>query len=159
MPMCCRTMTQEDIKAVYALERAAFAKAWTLDQLRHELALDTVNQGWVLDRDGQIIGYFFASFVAGEGSLNRIAVDEKVRGQGLGRLLLDHFIHQAKELGMEDLVLEVHQKNQVALGLYQGAGFSQVGLRKGYYEDGADALVLHRKLLLEKEGKHVYTCH
>jgi ribosomal-protein-alanine N-acetyltransferase len=39
-------------------------------------------------------------------------------------------------------VLEVKASNQVALGLYGGLGFQQVGRRKGYYPDGSDALLL-----------------
>lgn len=36
--------------------------------------------------------------------------------------------------------LEVHEKNQAALGLYQKLGFEKLGIRKKYYSDGANAI-------------------
>ncbi len=38
--------------------------------------------------------------------------------------------------------LEVHERNLKALEFYKNKGFQQVGLRKRYYDDGADALLL-----------------
>lgn len=38
------------------------------------------------------------------------------------------------------LLLEVHQENASAIGLYVKCGFKQIGVRKRYYSDGADAL-------------------
>ena len=35
---------------------------------------------------------------------------------------------------------------QEARALYESEGFGQVGKRRGYYEDGTDALVLAKKL-------------
>jgi ribosomal-protein-alanine N-acetyltransferase len=42
--------------------------------------------------------------------------------------------------------LEVGEQNVPACRLYQRAGFYEVGRRRGYYENGATALVLRRDL-------------
>jgi ribosomal-protein-alanine N-acetyltransferase len=42
--------------------------------------------------------------------------------------------------------LEVDEHNEPACRLYRNAGFSEVGVRKGYYQEGASALVLRRDL-------------
>jgi ribosomal-protein-alanine N-acetyltransferase len=41
-----------------------------------------------------------------------------------------------------DLFLEVAEPNMAARALYAGAGAKDVGRRRRYYADGADALVL-----------------
>ncbi len=48
------------------------------------------------------------------------------------------------------MFLEVAAGNAAAIGLYEGAGFQRVGLRRGYYAKSEgpaeDALVLRRPL-------------
>jgi ribosomal-protein-alanine N-acetyltransferase len=58
-------------------------------------------------------------------------------------------LERARDAGVADAFLEVRPSNGLAISLYQSVGFTQVGLRKGYYqaEQGReDALVL--KLVL-----------
>ena len=38
--------------------------------------------------------------------------------------------------------LEVKATNARAIALYSKLGFKQVGLRKGYYDDGTDAILM-----------------
>jgi ribosomal-protein-alanine N-acetyltransferase len=47
---------------------------------------------------------------------------------------------------LEALVLEVRPSNKSACKLYQRLGFAEVGIRKRYYGDGEDALVLKLSL-------------
>jgi ribosomal-protein-alanine N-acetyltransferase len=44
------------------------------------------------------------------------------------------------------MFLEVSERNAAARALYAAAGFAEVGRRRRYYADGADALVLRRDL-------------
>ena len=46
--------------------------------------------------------------------------------------------------GAGRVFLEVRADNRAATALYEGLGFTRTGLRRGYYRDGADALVLAR---------------
>jgi ribosomal-protein-alanine N-acetyltransferase len=46
-----------------------------------------------------------------------------------------------------DDVLEVATGNTAAQALYARAGFTDVGLRRRYYADGSDALVMRVNLL------------
>jgi len=49
-------------------------------------------------------------------------------GRGIGRRLLDALVKDARESGLEMLVLTVTDGNQHALRLYQGAGFRSFGI-------------------------------
>ena len=55
-----------------------------------------------------------------------------------GRLVRDE--HQAA--GARRMFLEVDAGNEPAIRLYRKGGFIDAGLRKGYYRDGADAVVM-----------------
>jgi ribosomal-protein-alanine N-acetyltransferase len=45
----------------------------------------------------------------------------------------------------EEVVLEVKVHNEKAINLYKKNGFAPVGLRRKYYADGSDALLMSRK--------------
>ena len=55
-------------------------------------------------------------------------------------------MERAQGFGAVETFLEVNVRNEPALGLYLGAGFEEVGRRRGYYSDGADALIMKRQL-------------
>ena len=79
-----REMTEEDLPVIHQLEREAFQKAWTVKQLKSEL-VHPCNTAIVAEADATILGYFFSSDVAGEASLNRIAVAKAYRQRGVGK--------------------------------------------------------------------------
>jgi ribosomal-protein-alanine N-acetyltransferase len=56
-------------------------------------------------------------------------------------------IDVARERGVETVYLEVRESNEPALELYRRFGFSQIGLRRGYYDrPREDARILMAKL-------------
>lgn len=54
--------------------------------------------------------------------------------------LLLHDLQDKSRKASKGLLLEVHAQNSSAITLYQKMGFKQIGTRKGYYADRADAL-------------------
>jgi len=54
-----------------------------------------------------------------------VVVQDGYRRQGIGRRLTEAAIAEAKELGAEGVVLQVHQDNLTALRLYTGLGFQE----------------------------------
>ncbi len=95
-------------------------------------------------------GFLLGRAVAGEAELLTIAVAPEARRLGLGRKLFARFLYQAQLRGADRAFLEVKADNAPALALYESAGFSPAGRRRGYYQepDGSrtDALVLARDL-------------
>lgn len=155
-----RPMTEEDVPVIHQLEREAFQKAWTVQQLKNELA-HPFNTAVVAETDARILGYFFSSDVAGELSLNRIAVAEDCRKGGIGKRLVARFLADGQRDGAEEAFLEVNERNAAAKALYQAFGFVVVGKRHQYYaEEMADALIMHCRLAKEsechREERHVH---
>jgi [ribosomal protein S18]-alanine N-acetyltransferase len=84
---------------------------------------------------------------AGEAELLRVAVAPARRRQGHARRLLNEGFARLSAAGAVSCHLEVRSANLGALALYRALGFEVCGLRRLYYRDGSDALVLRRELL------------
>lgn len=94
-------------------------------------------------------GFILCRAIAGEAEVLTLAVDPAQRRQGQARALLEAAVLAAMAAGAEAMFLEVAEDNAPAIGLYLGASFERVGLRRGYYESPTgrrDALVLRRDL-------------
>ena len=95
-------------------------------------------------------GFLLGRAVAGEAELLTLAVAPESRRLGLGARLVARFLYQARLRGATRAFLEVSAENPAAIALYESAGFTEAGRRRGYYAtpEGRriDAIVLARDL-------------
>ena len=142
--MTIRRMTLADVPAVHAIEVATFAMPWSLESLQNEMERNACARYLIAeDESGALIAYAGAWIVFDEAHVTNVAVAQAMRGRGIGRAILAALMQYAANMGAQVLTLEVRKSNAVALALYQSMGFSQLGVRKRYYEDnGEDALLL-----------------
>lgn len=92
-------------------------------------SLDADHRLLVLHRQAAVAGYCYVKIVpgAGEAHVDFLAVDERWRGQGLGRALLQAALHWTlRERGAPQVDLTVQVTRAVALGLYLSSGFRPV---------------------------------
>jgi putative acetyltransferase len=77
--------------------------------------------------DGNAVGCV-ALIPMGDGvyELSKMAVSPQMRGQGIGRKLLEHAIAQARELGAKSLFLGSSSLLKNAVHLYEAVGFRHV---------------------------------
>ena len=127
-----------------------FGEAWTRSQLSGILPMAGVSLTIAVDRrEESVVGFSLVRTVAKESELLLIAVLEDQQGRGVGGLLLDHFLDQAREEGVARVHLEVRDGNS-AISIYRAAGFSPVGRRRNYYHavggNRYDAITLAREL-------------
>lgn len=145
-----REMQPGDLPAVALLESQTYAFPWSESIFR-----DCLRAGYyccVLQTEGECVGYGILSAGAGEAHVLNLCVAEPDRGRGLGSRLLQHLTQYAGSIGAREIYLEVRPSNTVALNLYRARGFSQVGIRRGYYQavgGREDAIVLRRQLTPE----------
>lgn len=79
--------------------------------------------------------------------ITNIVVHKKLRNQNIGSIILSNLIEIAKEnKDKKSLTLEVNINNIPAQKLYEKFGFKKVGIRKKYYNNTDDALILTKKL-------------
>jgi [ribosomal protein S18]-alanine N-acetyltransferase len=131
------TIAHADVMA--EIHRAAFprAEAWTKDVMALQLGAPQTF-GFIHSRGGMIL----ARVAADEAEILTLAVLPDRRRRGLGSALLRAAMTSTGALGAVSVFLEVAVTNHGARALYVAHGFVEAGLRRRYYSDGTDALIL-----------------
>lgn len=133
-----------DTDAMAAIHAQAFDHPWSRDSF--EALLGEPGAGALIS---ELDGFILWRATAGEAEILTLAVTPAARRRGLGRSLLDQACGHARRDGAEAMFLEVSDRNRAAVALYEGAGFTRAGLRRGYYASVSppeDALVMRLAL-------------
>jgi [ribosomal protein S18]-alanine N-acetyltransferase len=145
-----RDMVMEDVPAVMALERELFPDdAWTPDMFTSDLRRPGLRTRYLVAQDETAItGYVGMLFPGGdEADVLTLAVAQAHWGEGIGTALLEALFSESASRGCTQVFLEVRADNPRAQNLYTRNGFTEVGVRKGYYQpSGADAIVMRKDL-------------
>jgi ribosomal-protein-alanine N-acetyltransferase len=148
-PAAIVPMTAAHVDALLPYERAMFGpESWTASGYRAELA-DTRHRRYLAieGADGQLLGWGGVRVLGEEAEILTVGVIPAARRRGLAVRLLTALLEQARRLGARELFLEVREDNAAARALYRREGFVEVGIRRGYYENGrVDAVVMSRRL-------------
>ena len=136
-------MTAADLALLHG---AAFTmpRPWTAAEFADLMASPLV---FLLNAPG---GFVMGRVVADEAELLTIAVAPDRRGRGIAWALMQRFLDELAHRNAAHVFLEVAQSNAPARALYRKAGFSDGGLRRGYYHDSTghpfDAIVMTRRI-------------
>lgn len=136
-----REMTESDIEEIAELEKMCFSEPWSENSLREELANETA-RFFVLRDSEKLLGYIGANNICNEVYITNVAVNEKYRGKGYGKALVNHLIKQSELEKAFFITLEVRKSNENAISLYEKCGFKKIGERKNFYsKPSEDALI------------------
>jgi ribosomal-protein-alanine N-acetyltransferase len=141
---------EDEVEGIAANEAAAAHDPWSADALRGTLARDDAFA--LVIRQPHVVAHLVGTVTAGEGELLTVAVHPSCRRRGLARRLLDAAYAAWADRGAEVVFLEVRGDNTAARALYGGDGWEEVGLRRRYYADGEDAVVMRRSLATRSAG-------
>jgi ribosomal protein S18 acetylase RimI-like enzyme len=83
---------------------------------------------FVAESDGRVAGYITTLLdrVAGKGRIPNLAVLADVRGQGIGRALIEHALEYFRREGMAYAMIETMAQNEIGQHLYPACGFVEV---------------------------------
>ena len=149
MEFAIRVATEADLDEIFAIEQSSFdATAWPIQMMAYELSPSPTRNYFVALDGEKIIAYAGISVVQGNhADVMTIAVEQRARGKGLGRKLMNRLISVAAKRGAREMFLEVRADNPVAQNLYRSLGFEQIDLRRGYYQpEGIDAVIMRADL-------------
>ena len=137
-----RPAVPTDAEHMHVIEEKLFGPdAWSPDQVQHELARLSVDRWYVVaEQNGELVGYGGIFLSPPDADVQTVAVAPHIQGAGVGRLLLAAVIDAAWQQKCSRIFLEVRADNAAALGMYQSAGFTKLGVRRRYYADGVDAV-------------------
>lgn len=146
MSIYIRKMDLSDIPFVYNEEVKIFGKSLGEKTLYNEIMYNDMSRYFVAMVDGKRAGYIGAWLTLPNAEILNMFVIDEFRGFGVGSELLDQVISLCNDSEIENITLEVRKSNQNALGLYKKFGFKSVAVRKSYYSDGEDALLMIKEL-------------
>ncbi|MCI0142895.1 ribosomal protein S18-alanine N-acetyltransferase [Arthrobacter bambusae] len=140
-------MTPDDVTAVEVLERRLFpVDAWPMQMFFDELAQIDTRRYVVAEADGKIVAYAGLMCIEPIADVQTIAVVPEFEGRGIGSAILTELIEEARRRGAVEVLLEVRADNPRAQALYVRFGFEQIHVRRRYYRDGTDALIMRLTL-------------
>lgn len=144
------TMAPEHVSEIAAIERETFSLPWDEDAIRGELenplALWLVAGG----EDGTVLGYVGSQTCFEDADILNVCVAPAARRQGIAAALMTELEARLAPKGAERITLEVRASNLPAIRLYEKLGYTQVGLRRNYYEKPReDALILQKELTVD----------
>ena len=135
-----------------AMHRICFAEPWNEAAMASLLSLPGTI-GLIAAEDGDTApggtgpaGMVLWRVAADEAEILSICILPSWRRQGLGNRLLRAAIKEAMAAKAITMFLEVAASNSSGRALYQGLGFTEVGRRPRYYDNGDDALTMRLDL-------------
>ncbi len=141
-----------DVQTMHRMETTLFpADAWHIDMFLEELTHPTRTY-YMLELPGEnpesgegdwrAIGYCGTMVVADTADVQTIGVLPEYEGHGFGRAMLEQMHERAREQGAERILLEVRADNPRAQRLYERNGYRAIHVRRRYYDDGTDAIIM-----------------
>ena len=146
--VCIRSMRQEDLDEVIAMESLFFGAHPDLTAYK-KACLRTGNIYMVAEINGCIIAYCTIITSYETADLCNIAVKKEYRRCHIASRLLEESFLRFISLKSVVVLLEAWEDNLPALDFYKIMGFKEIGRRKAYYSNPyADAIVMEKKLVL-----------
>lgn len=134
-------MTLDDLELMQNTLYSDFDNFWSYNILKQEL--ENENTNYIIARENnEIVGFAGISTCLDEATLNNIVVKRSSRGRGIGGELLESLLELCVDLNMKSLTLEVNVSNTPAINLYKKFGFKNLGIRKKYYDNSSDAIIM-----------------
>ncbi len=130
------------------LDKKSFKGIWTKSQWLRELSdPGRICLGAIKIDTKKLIGFCSGWIVLNELQVTLVAVHPLHLRKGIGKLLMKDLIKQSKLKLINQIYLEVKEKNEPAKALYKSMGFKIKGHRFNFYKDGSNALIYSKILI------------
>lgn len=160
-----RPLEVRDLDELMAIEVCSYPFPWSRGNFVDSLSSGYRAQGlWRTDEPKSaggatpLLAYSWAMEGVEELHLLNLTVHPDHRRAGYARLLLDDLVRWAVPRALWWMWLEVRASNDAARRLYEGYGFEEAGLRRGYYPNvrssREDAVLMRLDLRQAWEGVH-----
>lgn len=139
--MLSRDLSVVDCAKIAEFFKENFDDGWTEKMLLSAFGTGRFNAicGYV---DGCAVGIITFSFSGDTADIEDLVVKKEERKKGYGLNLLNIATDKIFNSGINRVMLEVREGNVPAIALYKKAGFNVISVRKKYYSDGENALVM-----------------
>ena len=139
--MSLRQAGIRDINSIVSIEKRSFEKSyWNKRSLKYLFNNSLTNSVWIFEVNKKKIGFLIEQRCLNEVSILNLAVDKKYQNNGFGKKIISQYLSL---LPSDSVVfLEVNKNNFIARKIYTSLNFKEVDLRKNYYNNVEDALIM-----------------
>ena len=138
-------LSKDDIDEIVGLYDGNFKDGWHKDMLESAFLTGRF-LAFAKRQDEKLIALLTISTTQFDADIEGIVVDKNFRNQGHALELLDFAEQNLKQKGIEKIFLEVRMTNESAKNLYIKKGYKQISIRKKYYSDNEDAIVMAKEI-------------
>lgn len=124
-----------DSTKIYELELLCFKEPYSINVIN---CIIKSHECFLISYENNIVGYVIMLKTDASYELIKIAIIEKMRNKSIAKLALEEFINHHKT----NIYLEVSKNNIYAIKLYESIGFKKINIRKNYYKDNSDAIIM-----------------
>jgi ribosomal-protein-alanine N-acetyltransferase len=132
-----------NLAEIVNLEQVSFQSFWSRESLRVEIANPLTLLSIIkVSSAPELTGYSLTRIISPEAELLKLAIRPGARRRGAATILLDGIFKKIRSLKVNKIYLEVSEKNQQAIALYQKSGFNTTTRRPHYYDNGTTGALL-----------------
>ena len=139
-------MEIQDLNSIANILETDFDNFWNYNVFKEELT-NEISKYLVAKINNQIVGFAGIIPVLDEADISNIVVNKNFRNQKIGSSLLEALIDLAISFNIKIINLEVRKSNVPAIKLYEKYGFEVCGIRKNYYNNTEDAILMKKDLI------------
>lgn len=147
-----RPAEKRDLAFIRALSGEVFDQYGPYEEMLSQWFLSGVARTLVAVVNEKPVGYVMLSVERGRHALLRvaellaIAVEPHHCHCGVGNCLMRALVGMAEESGVDIIILHTDIHNLAAQALFENNGFSPVGVKKKFYEEGQSALMMRKEI-------------
>lgn len=137
-------MRRRHLRRIMQIEEQVYPRPWTHRTFVSELAnMRHGDRHYIVAYvDDVLVGYGGLMFSGDDAHITNIAVDPEWQKRGVATEIMIDLSLEAHARGCEALTLEVRHTNTAAQELYRRFGFVPAGIRRKYYENRDDAIIM-----------------
>lgn len=143
--MTIEKLSADAVDKIVSLYGSDFEDGWN-----ERMLLSSFNGGRFLCYgafiDGVLVGVITLTVGLDDADIESVFTLRSARRKGVADALILTAVSDLKDLGKKNVLLEVRESNIPAKNLYFKHGFNQISVRKKYYSDGENAIILAKEI-------------
>ena len=143
--MIIRRLSTEDISNICSLQNKFFPDGWSKSMLESAFSLGTF-YGYGVFENSTLIAFITYTVGLDSVDIEDVLTHPDHRCKGFAKKLVSLVVDDVTAKGINKILLEVRSSNENAKNLYLGFGFKQISVRKKYYSDDEDAIIMLKEL-------------
>lgn len=137
-----RPISVSDVSRIIDLEMTYLGETIGSDMLISESTNPTI-KFLAIEKNNYLVGYIGCYHILGECEILNFVIDGAFQRKGYGQMLFDELL---KQVDAKRVILDVRVNNEKGMQFYLKNGFRKISIRKNYYSDGTDAIVMEKQV-------------